>query len=78
MILGKKRQQIKLYIVNCYIALYIFTSMCHIKSIAVKIAQINEEKIVMELEKCNGDGIRTDFSLQPSNITDHLSCPEML
>lgn len=53
-------------------------TICHIKSITVEITQINEEQTVMKLDKCNRDGIRADFSLQQSNITDHLSCPEIL
>lgn len=53
-------------------------TICCIKSITVKITQINKKQIVMEQDKCNSDGIRDDYILQQSNITGHLSCPEIL
>ena len=67
LILGENSQWFRLYDVNCYIILYVIATMvalCHINVITVRIAQINEERVVMEPElssACNNPTPRTIY-----------------
>lgn len=58
LILGENSQWFELYDVNCYIILYGITTMdaiCHINGIIIKITQINDNLILMNLAKRSDD-----------------------
>ncbi len=55
-----------------------YYSKNHLESWRMNFDETKPSAAMIEPDKCRRDGTKTGFSMQQSNTTHHLSCPEEL